>query len=339
MANHLLFEFYGTRYAIAAEAVQTTFWLPELSPVEDLPPYFAGLINLHGEVIPIIDLGLRFGHLPRGYRLDQAVVLLRHQQRQMGVIVDAVLDLVNLPPSAVEPYVELEGLRSHQAPSVIAGTVKWESAVLILLDLMALMQLVSQGNAEFWGGGGVGGNADNPAESNRFGALSPQELERLRRRTRQLAQSPEKAGQSDHWYALVTIGTGRYALELDRVAEFTHLSVPTPIPCCPPHILGCMNLRGAILTLVDLAPFLQGQPRRDYREVVVVLLGEHLLGLAVHQVDDVRAYPIQAGTPLLGQAYGHPHCKLLLHDGSGVSGVLDLDALHDQGALEVKEKV
>lgn len=342
MSNHLLFEFHGTRYALTAEAVRTTFWLPELSPVEDLPPYFVGLVNLHGQVIPIVDLGLRFGHPPQGYRLDQSVILLRQAGRQVGLIADAVLGLVDIPPTACEPYVQLEvhaaGAGSHPGVQVIAGTLKWDSGVLILLDPAALMQVMLQADEGSWGHADPWSEADHGPGASHFVDLSPAEREHLRQRTRQLAQSPADTRETGQGYALVTIGSGRYALELERVAEFTHLGKVTPLPCCPPHILGCMNLRGAILTLLDLAPFLLGQPQRDYRAVVVMWLGEQLLGLAVHQVEDVRAYPDLAASALGGQAFGHPHCKLLLHDDQGVAGVLDLDALRHQGLLDVNEQ-
>ncbi len=333
MANYLLFEFQGTRYALDADAVQTTFWLPDLSPVEGLPPYFIGLVNLHGQVIPIIDLGLRFGHPPRPCRVDQSVVLLQQGDLRIGLVADQVLDLVVLPTAALGPYIQMDGSASAHGVYVIAGTIKWESAVLIVLDAEALMQPVLQGDDEV--GCLVGAMVEAGTGTSRFGELTPMELDKLWRRTQKLAQPPEQAREASDWYATVMIGDLRYAIQLELIAEFTHLGTCTPIPCCPPHILGCMNLRGTILTLVDLAPLLHGQPWRDYRDVVVLRLGEYLMGLAVHQVEDIRAYPVQAATRLSGQAYGHPHCTMLLHDDSGLAGVLDWDGLRQQGLLEI----
>ena len=330
MANHLLFEFRGTRYAIAADAVQTTFWLPELSPLEDLPAYFVGLVNLHGRVVPIVDLGLRFGYPAQPYRLDQSVVLLEENGRLLGLVADQVRDLVEIPPSSIEPYIQLEGEPPAQAPRVISGTAKWDDAVLIVLDVPALLRLVMQTSTEPLGA---------KETTDRFCDLSQQELDKLRQRTQRLAQLPEQTADDSNLFALVRIGSGRFAIELDHVSEFTHLGACTTIPCCPPHILGCMNLRGAILTVIDVAPLVLGQPQRDYPDVVVLRQGEHLLGLAIHQVLDIRAYPADAATALSGQAYGEQHCKTLLYDDSGAAGVLDLAALLHQGLLEVNEQI
>lgn len=329
MANHLLFEFRGTRYAIAADVVQAMFWLPELSPLEDLPVYFVGLVNLHGRVVPIVDLGLRFGYPSQPYRLDQLVVLLQQDGRCVGLVADAVQDLVDIPSAAIEPYIQLEGEPPPHAPRVIAGTVKWDDAVLISLDAPALLRLVMQTSPEPLGAKG---------STDRFCVLSQEQQDKLRLRTQLLAQSAEQPEGDSSQFALVRMGSGRFAIELEHVSEFTRLSACTPIPCCPAHILGCMNLRGAILTVVDVAPFVLGQPLRDYTDVAVLQSGEQRLGLAIHQVLDIRAYPAHAVSTLSGQAYGHQHCKTLLYDDSGVAGVLDLDALLQQGLLEVNEK-
>ena len=331
MSNHIIFELHGTRYAIEAKAVQTTFRLPELSAAQDLPHYFVGLVSLHGQVLPIVDLGLRFGHPPQPYRLDQSVVVLSQPQTgwQVGVIADVLLDLVDLPATAVEPYVELDGAL-QRPPQVIAGTVRWEQTVLILLDAPALLRLILRAPTEI----------DHTAISpHPFVALDAQELNTLRSRTRQLAQRLEPPATDGHEYVLVRIGDNRFALRLESVCEISHLGASTPVPCCPAHILGCINLRGAILTVLDIAPLVLGRQIRDYREVLIVRLGEQRLGLAVHEVLDIREYPTQALRPFSGQAFGHTHCKYSLHDDSGVADVLDLDALSRDGLLEVNEQV
>ena len=56
MANHLQFEFAETRFAIAAEPIDAIHWLPALAAGQDLPAYFVGLMNLHGEILPVVDL-------------------------------------------------------------------------------------------------------------------------------------------------------------------------------------------------------------------------------------------------------------------------------------------
>lgn len=332
MANHIIFELGACCYALSADAVQTTCRLPELSAAQDLPPYFAGLANLHGQVIPIVDLGLRFGQAPQPYRLEQSVVVLSQPRtgRQLGIIADVLLDLVDFPTTLIEPYVQLDGATQHP-PQVIDGTVRWKNGVVILLDASALLLLILKAPTEI--------GPIPTARPNQFVPLDAKELQLLRSRTLQLAQVPQQPVATEHSYVLVRIGDGRFAIALACVAELTRLGTSTPIPCCPAHILGCINLRGAILTVLDVAPLVLGRPVGDYRHVVIVLLGDQRVGLAVHEILDIREYSGAALSPLNGQAFGLLHCKHSLHDADGVVGVLDLATLSRDGLLEVNEQV
>src|SRR5665811_2304944 len=60
--TYLIFGHRGARYGLNVRAVREIVWLPELSPIEELPPYIAGVFNLRGRIVPVMDLGLRFGH-------------------------------------------------------------------------------------------------------------------------------------------------------------------------------------------------------------------------------------------------------------------------------------
>ena len=56
---HLIFALCGAPYAVSALAVCEIIPLPELTPLAELPSYVAGVINLRGKVVPVIDLNLR----------------------------------------------------------------------------------------------------------------------------------------------------------------------------------------------------------------------------------------------------------------------------------------
>jgi purine-binding chemotaxis protein CheW len=73
------------------------------------------------------------------------------------------------------------------------------------------------------------------------------------------------------------------------VREFTDLQRIIPVPCCPDYIVGDLNLRGDILTVVDIRqalqmPVVEAAPTA---KVMVVPLGDSLVGVLVDQVFDV----------------------------------------------------
>lgn len=337
MKTHLVFQVRGTAYALPAAVVRASFWLPELSPVEGLPAHFIGLVNRHGTVLPIVDLAQLFGHSAQALRLDQSVVLVEWSGRRLGLLSDAVSDLVELDEAHLDSYVELDGETADRLRAVIAGTARLGDRVLIRLDAWALADLVH--------GSELPQQLPAATEDMASARLRPEGLDAhrqalLQRRTESLASPETGEPPALAWYALLDIGGARYAIDAAQVSEFGHLTHLTPLPCCPPHILGCVNRRGAIVNVIDAAPFLRAPAASlgPYRQLAVLQLEGQAVGLAVHEVIDIRGFGPQASQSLAGQAYGHPHCKVLLHDDEGTAAVLDLASLHAEGLLEVNER-
>jgi purine-binding chemotaxis protein CheW len=80
-----------------------------------------------------------------------------------------------------------------------------------------------------------------------------------------------------------------FGVNLNRVREFTDVKKVTPIPCCPGHIIGNMNLRGEILTLIDIRGLLNlplNSIAEGYKAMVVEVDGI-VSGITVEEVYDV----------------------------------------------------
>jgi purine-binding chemotaxis protein CheW len=96
--------------------------------------------------------------------------------------------------------------------------------------------------------------------------------------------------------AVVELSGEYFGFELEAIQEFCAIVRPCPIPCCPPHILGAMNLRGNLFTLIDLRAALN-LPRaaQASNQAVIVRASTWLgtghveqgVGVAVDQVHDV----------------------------------------------------
>src|SRR5205814_10252811 len=85
--------------------------------------------------------------------------------------------------------------------------------------------------------------------------------------------------------AVTRLGPEVFGFPLDVVTEFAAVGSVTRVPCCPPHILGQMNLRGDILTLIDIRSALQVPNGASIaKETVVVQSGDMLVGINVDEV-------------------------------------------------------
>lgn len=85
------------------------------------------------------------------------------------------------------------------------------------------------------------------------------------------------------------LAAGTYGIELDAVREIIPYRGATRLPGAPPHVAGLVNVRGAIVTVIDLGALLEGSPSaRERSSVMLVEHGAKVVGTAVDEVLDVR---------------------------------------------------
>lgn len=112
--------------------VQEINRMVEITKVPQAPHYVEGVINLRGKVIPIIDLRKRFNLEMKEYDKNTRIVVVDINNNIMGMIVDAVSEVLRLPADTVEPPPELvTGVNSEY----IKAVAKLEDRLLIFLDL------------------------------------------------------------------------------------------------------------------------------------------------------------------------------------------------------------
>jgi purine-binding chemotaxis protein CheW len=100
---------------------------------------------------------------------------------------------------------------------------------------------------------------------------------------------------------LLELGDALYALDSRLVHEIVPTVTATRLPGAPDHVRGVMNLRGQLVTVIDLAHRLTGKPvRNPESSTIVVRSGERVLGLSVDEVRDVQS--IDAGAESLPSA-------------------------------------
>lgn len=73
------------------------------TPLPRTPAFVKGVINLRGAVLPIIDLGARLGLTTSEPTARHVIMVVKVGERTMGLLVDAVSDIINLTDDAVQP--------------------------------------------------------------------------------------------------------------------------------------------------------------------------------------------------------------------------------------------
>lgn len=96
------------------------------------PQFMEGVINLRGQLIPIIDLRARFGMPREEHTKNTRIVVTEIGTKRVGMVVDSVSEVLRLPVDQVEPAPEmLTGVDTEY----IRGVGKIEDRLIILLDL------------------------------------------------------------------------------------------------------------------------------------------------------------------------------------------------------------
>jgi purine-binding chemotaxis protein CheW len=149
------------------------------------------------------------------------------------------------------------------------------------------------------------------------------------------AATPATSAAGAHQVLTFVLGNETYGVDILRVQEIRGWSAVTKIPDAPPHVLGVLNLRGAIVPVVDLRKrFNLEQAEYTALTVVIVLLvqgtnGRRDVGVVVDGVSDVVDLSTAAvqPTPDLGSHTVTDHIRGLVSVAERMVVLLDIDRL------------
>lgn len=129
--QYVTFGLNDETYAVDALSVQEIIELGAVTKVPHLPEFFRGVINLRGAIIPIIDLKRKFRMSPGERRKHTCVVVTEIEGRVMGLIVDTVSDVLQLPEDALTAAPDF-GVQV--ATDFMRGMARVDNLLVIVLD-------------------------------------------------------------------------------------------------------------------------------------------------------------------------------------------------------------
>jgi len=147
---HILFELGSTTYGVPSRAVRQMEMIEQITPVPNAPAFVEGVVFSRGQVIPAIDLRVRFGFEKKPYDLRTRLVVVQAGERTVGLIVDTAREFMSIPPDTVQPPPDeisglsgnyLEGIATLDDRLVLILNVE---EVLNLADTISLAQEVTQ---------------------------------------------------------------------------------------------------------------------------------------------------------------------------------------------------
>ena len=101
--QYLTFEIDDEDYGVSISDIKEIISVCPITMVPETPSYVEGIINLRGDIIPVIDVRKRFGKLPREYDSQTCIVVIEHNPFTIGLIVDSVKEVMYIDSANVLP--------------------------------------------------------------------------------------------------------------------------------------------------------------------------------------------------------------------------------------------
>ncbi len=346
--------------------VEEAFSLVALQPIAGLGAGYLGAIDLRGTLLPVVDLADCLGLARSPYTLSEAIIVLRSSTgATVGLIVNSAVDLRSVALGD-DPSPLLSEL-SDQAREIVHDVVLLDNRPIALIDADHLLAKLQHPDHNSHTSIATSVTSTASASIDRWSAISVADLALLKARAAELAQANRTVdttgGQA---WIVVEIGGECFGIDAATVRELAELSAIVPLPCCPSHILGNANLRGEIVTAIDISPWLgqERRPPKDRALVVIVQVEDLTVGLAIDRaietqwVNPHRLAPVPFSTRDPEQlapvnsyaAHGSPgDMPASNHSGAYIRGInvqngyavswLDVTTLLTDGSLTVDESI
>ena len=127
-------------YGLPIKKAREIIGIQEITHIPRTQRYIKGVINLRGKIIPIIDLRLKFGLEEKSYNERTCVIIIevdsRDTKRQVGVIVDAVYEVINIQKNEIDESTEYDAPLQRE---FLLGFGKLKDRVVMILNIEEIL--------------------------------------------------------------------------------------------------------------------------------------------------------------------------------------------------------
>jgi purine-binding chemotaxis protein CheW len=136
--RHLVvFTLAGEEYGVPIHSVREILRIPQISRVPQAPEHVRGVVNVRGQIVPVLELRTRLGLEPLEPGPRSRIIVVESERRPVGLLVDDASQVLRVPDAVVTGAEDAP----VDAGSCIAGLAQLESRLIILLDLAATLRM------------------------------------------------------------------------------------------------------------------------------------------------------------------------------------------------------
>ncbi len=131
----VVFTLDAQRYALALAHVLRSIRVVAITPVAGAPAIVLGIVDIGGQVMPVMDMRGRFGHPARDIRLSDHLLIAGTRNRTIALLVDETVGVIEPAPDTIAPAGEFAS-----RPDLVSGTVKLPDGLILIVDLDRLLE-------------------------------------------------------------------------------------------------------------------------------------------------------------------------------------------------------
>ncbi|MEL6109798.1 MAG: chemotaxis protein CheW, partial [Planctomycetota bacterium] len=137
-SQFLTFTLQDEEFGIEILRVQEIKGLSRITPIPNMPEYIRGVMNLRGTVVPIVDLRAKFAMPEAEYNQFTVIILVTIGDKVMGLVVDAVSDVLNVAEDNIESAPDMG---TEADTSFMTGIAKSGERLITLLNMDELVDV------------------------------------------------------------------------------------------------------------------------------------------------------------------------------------------------------
>jgi len=285
------FNIGGNRFGVDIQQVSYISRMVEITKVPRAPQYMEGIIDLRGQIVPVMSLQKLFGWSRPADVLDMYILVGHDPAKPVGMTVDSVTTLTDVNREQLESPSQTDRLAA-----LLSWVAKLDDGIMFILDFDRLNTLkdapnLAEGLAPR---DGLEPEPETPASVQAT----------LRQRALNLKQSAVEDEVELRQFFVFILGSEKYAIDIENVQKVLPVPELTPVPGSPEHFTGMINHAGDILWVLDLKKLI-GLPSSlagNEERIVVAEYGKAKLGFLADAVCDVADFPTTAIRPALASA-------------------------------------
>ena len=149
---YILFELAGATYGLRTQDVNHMEMVQQITPVPNAAPFVEGVVFSRGQVIPVLNLRVRFGFEGQAPSLRSRLIVVQAGERRVGLMVDEAREFRSIPAEAIQPPHEaITGLSGRY----LRGIANIGERLVLLLEVPEVLNSLGDEPAPSGTGGTV----------------------------------------------------------------------------------------------------------------------------------------------------------------------------------------